>query len=47
MTDMKLMKLKLKNFQGIRNFELEPKGNDLRIYGENGAGKTTLYTAFY
>jgi len=39
--------LKLKNFKGIKNFELKPDGNDLRIYGENGTGKTTLYDAFY
>jgi DNA repair exonuclease SbcCD ATPase subunit len=39
--------LKLKNFKGIKNFELKPGGNDLRIYGENGTGKTTLYDAFY
>jgi len=47
MTELKLLTLKLKNFQGIKSFELTPNGNDLRIYGENGAGKTTLYNAFY
>ena len=39
--------MKLKNFKGIKNFELKPDGNDLRIYGENEAGKTSLYDAFY
>jgi len=47
MTELKLLTLKLKNFKGIKNFELKPDGNDLRIYGENGTGKTTLYDAFY
>jgi DNA repair exonuclease SbcCD ATPase subunit len=47
MTELKLLTLKLKNFKGIKNFELKPGGNDLRIYGENGTGKTTLYDAFY
>jgi DNA repair exonuclease SbcCD ATPase subunit len=47
MTELKLLALKLKNFKGIKNFELEPDGNDLRIYGENGTGKTTLYDSFY
>jgi len=47
MTELKLLTLKLKNFKGIKNFELKPDGNDLRIYGENEAGKTSLYDAFY
>jgi DNA repair exonuclease SbcCD ATPase subunit len=46
MTELKLLTLKLKNFKGIKNFELKPDGNDLRIYGENEAGKTSLYDAF-
>jgi recombinational DNA repair ATPase RecF len=37
MTELKLLTLKLKNFKGIKNFELKPDGNDLRIYGENEA----------
>ena len=47
MTELKLLALKIKNFKGIKNFELKPDGNDLRIYGENGTGKTTLYDSFY
>lgn len=47
MTDLKLLALKLKNFKGIKNFELKPDGKSLRIYGENEAGKTSLYDAFY
>jgi len=47
MTELKLLALKLKNFKGIKNFELKPDGKSLRIYGENEAGKTSLYDAFY
>lgn len=43
---MKLLKMTLENFQGIRNFEFEPSGADCSIYGKNGTGKTTLYNAF-
>lgn len=43
---MKLLKLTLENFQGIRNFEFEPNGADCSVYGKNGTGKTTLFNAF-
>lgn len=47
MKELKLLKLKLKNFKGIKSFELKPNGNDLKVFGDNGAGKTTLFDAFY
>lgn len=43
---MKLLKLTLKNFKGIRNFTLEPNGADCIIYGANEAGKTSLVDAY-
>lgn len=43
---MKLLKMSLENFQGIRNFEFKPNGEDCSVYGKNGTGKTTLYNAF-
>lgn len=43
---MKLIKMTLENFQGIRNFEFEPNGEDCSVYGKNGTGKTTLDNAF-
>jgi len=43
---MKLLSLKLKNFKGIRSFELDAQGNDVSIYGDNATGKTTLMDAF-
>ncbi len=42
---MKLKKLKLENFQGIKSLELELNGNNASIYGTNGSGKTTIYNA--
>ena len=43
---MKLLKLKLKNFKGIKSLELVANGEDLRIFGDNATGKTTIYDAF-
>lgn len=43
---MRLQRLKLRNFKGIREFTLEANGSDVTIYGDNGAGKTTLVDAF-
>lgn len=43
---IKIKKLKLQNFQGIKSLEVEPDGKPLSVYGANGAGKTTLYNAF-
>jgi len=44
---MKLLKLTLNNFKGIRNFEISPDGKSITIYGDNGTGKTTLADAQY
>ncbi len=43
---MKLHSLKLQNFKGIRQFELDAQGQDIDIYGDNATGKTTLADAF-
>lgn len=42
---MKLLKLTLTNFKGIRSFTLEPNGKDVSIYGTNASGKTTVFDA--
>lgn len=42
---MRLERLTLKNFKGIREFTLEPEGKDLSIFGANATGKTTLADA--
>jgi len=43
---MKLMKLTLKNFKGIRDFTLEANGQNVNIFGDNATGKTTIFDAF-
>lgn len=43
---MKLKQLTLRNFKGLKDFALEPNGEDTSIYADNGAGKTTLFDAF-
>jgi len=43
---LRLMKLTLRNFKGIRDFTLEANGEDISVYGDNATGKTTLFDAF-
>lgn len=43
---MKLLKLKLHNFQGIRDLELDIDGKSVSVYGDNATGKTTVFNAF-
>lgn len=43
---MKLLKLKLKNFKGIKSLELKANGENLKIFGDNATGKTTVYDSF-
>lgn len=43
---MKLVKLKLENFKGIREFTLDADGSSVNVYGSNGTGKSTLFDAF-
>ena len=44
--NVKLNRLTLTNFKGIRSFTLEPQGEDVNIYGDNAVGKTTIFDAF-
>lgn len=46
MTTIKLLNLTLKNFKGVRQFELRVNGNNADVYGDNATGKTTLFDAF-
>jgi DNA repair exonuclease SbcCD ATPase subunit len=46
MKKIKLLKLSLKNFKGIKDITIEPKGKNMSILGDNGTGKTTIYDAF-
>lgn len=43
---MKLLKLVLRNFKGIRDFTLDTQGGNVSVYGDNATGKTTLFDAF-
>ena len=43
---MKLNKLTLSNFKGIKELELLPQGGNMTILGENGTGKTTVADAY-
>jgi len=43
---MRLLKLKLNNFKGIKQFTLDTQGGNVDIFGDNATGKTTLYDAF-
>ena len=44
---IRLIKLRLLNFKGIREFVLDAQGKDVRVYGDNGTGKTTLSDAWH
>lgn len=47
MKKVKLVKMHLKNFKGIRDFTLEPNiSGNTYVYGDNGVGKTTLRNAY-
>lgn len=43
---MKLNRLVLRNFKGIKNFTLDAHGGNVDIFGDNATGKTTLFDAF-
>lgn len=46
MKKIQLVNLKLRNFKGVKEFELKANGHDVQVFGENATGKTTLYDAF-
>ncbi len=46
MRNIRLMKIKLKNFKGIKNLEIDFDGRNTNIYGRNATGKTTIFDAF-
>ncbi|QKS71689.1 AAA family ATPase [Paenalkalicoccus suaedae] len=45
MKKIKLITMKLRNFKGIKLFELHADGDNARIFGDNATGKTTLFDA--
>jgi recombinational DNA repair ATPase RecF len=42
---MKLIKLEIHNFRGIRNLLIKPEGENFLIYGPNGSGKSAVVDA--
>ena len=44
--ELKINKLMLNNFKGIKNLEINANGDNLTIYGDNATGKTTVFDAF-
>lgn len=47
LNEMKLQQLSLRNFKGLREFVLQPGGNNIAIYGDNATGKTTLADSWF
>lgn len=44
---LRIDRLILRNFKGIKSLEVEAGGEDLYIYGDNATGKTTVADAFF
>ena len=45
-SEIRLQRLTLSNFKGIKSLELDLAGHNASIYGANATGKTTIYDAF-
>jgi DNA repair exonuclease SbcCD ATPase subunit len=43
---LRIKKMTIENFKGIRNFTFEPNGENASVFGMNETGKTTLVDAF-
>ncbi|EHC6300227.1 AAA family ATPase [Listeria monocytogenes] len=46
MKTIKLLKIRLENFKGIKELEIDFQDNNTSIYGANASGKTTILDAF-
>ena len=44
--DIRINRLLLQNFKGIKRLEINADGANLKIYGDNATGKTTVFDAF-
>ena len=44
--DIRINRLILQNFKGIKNLVIDAGGESLTIYGDNATGKTTVFDAF-
>ena len=43
---IRISNLKLKNFKGIKDLEIDFNNENTNIYGKNATGKTTIFDAF-
>ncbi|WP_374717915.1 AAA family ATPase [Neobacillus sp.] len=43
---LRLISLSLRNFKGVKEFTLDARGENVRVFGDNATGKTTLFDAF-
>ena len=43
---IKIVKMAIKNFKGIKDLEINFDGKNMNIYGDNATGKTTIFDAF-
>ena len=46
MKSIQIKSLRLLNFKGIKNLEVNDFGKETNIFGDNGTGKTTIFDAF-
>ena len=44
--DIRINKMMLQNFKGIKSLEINADGESLSIYGDNATGETTVFDAF-
>ncbi|MEH6943512.1 ATP-binding protein, partial [Bacillus sp. JJ722] len=44
--ELRLVRLSLRNFKGVKEFTLDARGYNARVFGDNATGKTTLFDAF-
>lgn len=44
--NIRINKLLLQNFKGVKYFELNADGTNVKIFGDNATGKTTIFDAF-
>ena len=45
-SSLTLLRLRLRNFKGIKEFDLDTAGGDVSVWGDNATGKTTLFDGF-
>lgn len=44
---IKILKMTIKNFKGIKDLEINFDGKNMNIYGDNATGKTSIFDAFF